>query len=306
MMLRCLRLCVLVPILTFVQLCVLPAWAETKTGTWSQDVEASLEKATAQGKDVLMDFTGSDWCGWCIKLREEVFDQQGFFEAASKHFVLVELDFPQKKNLPNQTVKQNRSWQEKFGVRGYPTIILADAKGLPYAQTGYRKGGKDEYLKHLEELRQIRAQRDAELAKAATATGVEKAKHLDAGLSKIAPELVGSAYADTVNQIINLDSGNQAGLKNKYRGMLGSLEMRQLLGARKPDEAVAKADALLKELGNTGQIAQDIYLARAEASFNKGDKKAAREDLDNALKAAPEGDKAAQIQGIISRVFGGK
>jgi Tfp pilus assembly protein PilF len=69
---------------------------------------------------------------------------------------------------------------------------------------------------------------------------------------------------------------------------------------------MAKADELLKAVGDTGQMAQDLYFARSEACFNKGDKKGAREDLDKALKAAPDGDKVAQIRSIIARVFGGK
>jgi thioredoxin-related protein len=306
MMRRWICLSVLVPSLTLVLLGASTALGEAKGGAWSDDVDASMKKAAAQNKDVLMDFTGSDWCGWCIRLKEEVFDQRGFYEAVTKQFVLVELDFPKEKKLAAETVNQNRLWQEKLGVSGYPTIMLVDAKGKPYAKTGYREGGKDAYLKHLEELRAIRTQRDEALAKAATATGIDKAKQLDAALTRIDPELVGVAYEDLVAQIVKLDAGNQAGLKSKYRGLLGIAEMRTLMKARKMAEAVSKADEVLKELGSTGQTAQDIYLARSEACFNKGDKKAAREDLDKALKAAPEGAKVAQIKGIIARFFGGK
>ena len=105
---------------------------------WVNDFEKAKKTAAAEGKDLLMDFTGSDWCGWCIKLRKEVFDLEAFKTAAPKNFVLVEIDFPQNTGkMTKETQEQNARLQQQFGVRGYPSIILADAQGRPYAQTGY-------------------------------------------------------------------------------------------------------------------------------------------------------------------------
>ena len=77
---------------------------------WSHDVDAALKQAKKEGKDVLMDFTGSDWCGWCIRLNKEVFSQKEFLPAVTKNFVLVELDFPRKKQLSPEIKKQNAKW----------------------------------------------------------------------------------------------------------------------------------------------------------------------------------------------------
>lgn len=280
-----------------------PRDAEAGGEGWSHDVAASLAKAAAEKKDVLMDFTGSDWCGWCIKLVKEVFSQEGFYEAASKDFVLVELDFPRQKELAPEVKQQNNEWKNKLGVSGYPTIMLTDATGKPYAQTGYRPGGKDVYLKHLAELRAIRVERDEALTKAAALTGVEKAKQLDAALSKIPAQLVALTYGDIAKQIVALDPENQAGLASKYKGKLAVAAARALMGTRDFKGAIAKVDEMLQELGATGQVAQDLYLIRSEANFYNRDRDTARKDLDAALKAAPEGDKVKTIKGIISRVF---
>ena len=118
---------------------------------WLTDLEAAKKQAAAEKKDILVDFTGSDWCGWCIRLKKEVFDQPEFAEAAKK-FVLVELDFPNKKPQSDEVKAKNRAAQKTYGITGFPTILLMDAQGEVYARTGYQAGGPEKYVTHLQEL----------------------------------------------------------------------------------------------------------------------------------------------------------
>lgn len=118
---------------------------------WLTDFEAAKKQAAAEKKDILVDFTGSDWCGWCIKLDKEVFSTPAF--KAQKDFVLVSLDFPRRKEIPADQKAKNEALMRQWGVRGFPTIILTNAKGEAYARTGYQAGGPDKYLPHLAELR---------------------------------------------------------------------------------------------------------------------------------------------------------
>ena len=119
--------------------------------TWLTDLDEAKKVAAKDNKKLLVDFTGSDWCGWCIRLKKEVFDQKEF-AAASKDFVLVELDYPQKKQQSAEVKAKNKALSEKFGIEGFPTIMLLDANGEPFAQTGYQAGGPVKYLAHLAEL----------------------------------------------------------------------------------------------------------------------------------------------------------
>jgi thioredoxin-related protein len=119
--------------------------------TWLTDLDEGIKVAKAEKKAILVDFTGSDWCGWCIRLKKEVFDQKEF-AAATKDFVLVELDYPQKKKQSAEEKAKNKVWAEKFAIEGYPTIMLLDSEGQPFAQTGYQAGGPVKYLAHLAEL----------------------------------------------------------------------------------------------------------------------------------------------------------
>jgi thioredoxin-related protein len=126
-----------------------PAGLLAAEAPWTADFAAAKKEAAASDKDLLIDFTGSDWCGWCIKLTKEVFSHDEFKEGVKDKFVLVELDFPQDKSkLPEETQKQNEKLGAEYAVQGYPTILLTDAEGRPYAATGYQKGGPEAYLKH--------------------------------------------------------------------------------------------------------------------------------------------------------------
>jgi thioredoxin-related protein len=118
---------------------------------WLTDLDEGIKVAKAEKKAILVDFTGSDWCGWCIRLKKEVFDQKEF-AAVTKDFVLVELDYPQKKKQSAEEKAKNKALAEKFSIEGFPTVMLLDSNGEPFAQTGYQDGGPVKYLAHLKEL----------------------------------------------------------------------------------------------------------------------------------------------------------
>ena len=124
-----------------------------QTLNWYIDFEKAKEVAQASGKLILMDFTGSDWCGWCIKLKQEVFNQDEFIEYANGTFILMEVDFPRASNEQDTaTIAQNNDLMDRYGVRGFPTIMIVNSSGEVMGRTGYLKGGPTVYIKHLEDL----------------------------------------------------------------------------------------------------------------------------------------------------------
>jgi len=118
---------------------------------WGTDFEKAKASAAEKGLPILIDFTGSDWCGWCIRLDKEVFSKAEFQGYASANLVLLKIDFPRKK-LPAAEAASNQELAKTYGIQGYPTIVLADAEGKELARTGYRPGGPDAYVAHLKEL----------------------------------------------------------------------------------------------------------------------------------------------------------
>ncbi|MDD3005516.1 thioredoxin family protein [Flavobacterium sp.] len=121
--------------------------------TWHTDVNKASEIAVKNKKPLLLFFTGSDWCGWCIRLQKEVFTQAEFIAWAKEKVVLVDLDFPRRKQLSPELTKQNNELQQLFGVRGYPTVwfvkpTMVDKKVSldRLGSTGYVAGGPQAWL----------------------------------------------------------------------------------------------------------------------------------------------------------------
>ena len=119
---------------------------------WTTDYKQALAQAKSQNKLVMLDFTGSDWCGWCMKLNKEVFSQPKFKEYAQKNLVLVEVDFPQSKPQTDVVKKQNAELQDKFQIQGYPTIVLLNGDGKKVGELGYMPGGPDAFLAELDKV----------------------------------------------------------------------------------------------------------------------------------------------------------
>ena len=116
---------------------------------WTTELGQSIETAKAENKAVLVNFTGSDWCKWCFKLRDEVFSKDAFKEYADENLILVKLDFPRSISQSSETKAYNQLLAQKYGVQGFPTIIIFNSQGKPVAKTGYRTGGAANYVSHI-------------------------------------------------------------------------------------------------------------------------------------------------------------
>jgi protein disulfide-isomerase len=122
---------------------------------WTQELDAATALARESGRDLLLNFTGSDWCSWCKRLKREVLIQEAFLTAASRDYVLVTVDLPRSPEavaaVPD--LPGNRALAKRYGVQSFPTVVLVTADGEEYGRTGYREGGAGPYLEHLAELR---------------------------------------------------------------------------------------------------------------------------------------------------------
>ena len=121
----------------------------TELEGWSTDLDKAFAQAKKEKKSVLVEFTGSDWCPPCIAMRKNVFSKKEFVDAASKKFILVELDFP---NGDKELKKKNQPFAEKYKIEGFPTVILFDSEGKEFNRFFASEYPKtDAFLKHLDE-----------------------------------------------------------------------------------------------------------------------------------------------------------
>ncbi len=188
---------------------------------WSADFDAAAAIAKREKKDLLVDFTGSEWCGWCIRLDKEVFSQDAFASAITEQFVLVALDFDNKGEAKTSAPNPARSNElaQKYEVMGFPTILLMSADGELYGRTGYRQGGPEVYLEHVRTLREsglrgLALLRDFEAAKDEAKKRAEL-ERIFAFLAEVDASEVASAQAllVPVRSAFELDPENASGLK---------------------------------------------------------------------------------------------
>ena len=121
---------------------------------WNEDFAASCETAKKEGKLLLLAFSGSDWCGWCVKMEREIYSDRKFITEAKKKFVLVMIDSPQNQDILSKLAKkQNPELVKKYGIRGYPSTIIARPDGEEVKRFGgYQRGGIEAFLKALNEV----------------------------------------------------------------------------------------------------------------------------------------------------------
>lgn len=222
---------------------VVPAFA----AEWMTDLNAARTKAAAENKAVLVDFTGSDWCGYCIRLKKDVFDTPEFEAYAADKFVLVEIDVPRDVNRVGgpENYAKNQTLCQQYKVSGFPTIMVlsADNKVL-----GGFVGGQAS-------LKTARVPLDAALANggkiaaAADLQGVEKAKVL-MEVYKSLPGDLQAAAADMQKEIAELDPENATGIQNLVAEtkLLQELEAELQEAGRDADKALALIDAALPKV----------------------------------------------------------
>jgi thiol-disulfide isomerase/thioredoxin len=238
---------------------------------WVKNWTDAKAQAKREKKDLLIDFTGSDWCGWCKKLEADVFSHAAFLDVATKQYVFVFLDFPHDPELKKQVVDPalNTKLNEGFRVRGFPTIVLATADGNPYARTGYQEGGPAGYLKHLEELRANREKIETMLAK-----GKKDFEAFKAGFQLIVEsEFLGHPdYAWTVDHAALEDADGSKGLKPavdaeraRQRSRVEELALQKILqtakGETPPWEEIQKFLLASKDLNGNALAEWSIRTA---------------------------------------------
>jgi protein disulfide-isomerase len=119
---------------------------------WQTDFATATAQAQKDNKAVLLNFTGSDWCPWCVKMDQEVLETPQFKEFAAQNLELVYVDFPRQKELPAALAAQNNALQQKFAIEGFPSFVLLDSKGYKLAQmVGYQPGGPDAFINQVKQ-----------------------------------------------------------------------------------------------------------------------------------------------------------
>ena len=115
---------------------------------WLESYEEAVQLSKQTGKPILADFTGSNWCSFCIKLKKEVFETPSFKKWAAENVVLLELDYPRPNLQPDWIKKQNNELKNRYSreIKGYPTVLILNSQGDVLGSQGYLRGGPDRWI----------------------------------------------------------------------------------------------------------------------------------------------------------------
>ncbi|OGS34063.1 MAG: hypothetical protein A2283_22145 [Lentisphaerae bacterium RIFOXYA12_FULL_48_11] len=125
---------------------------KVEAAEWETDFAKASTNASKSGLFMLLDFSGSDWCGWCVILEKEVFSKTEFNKFAKENMVYVLVDFPRQKKQSEKLKEQNSELAKKYDVQGFPTVIILSPEGDLVGRTGYQEGGAKKYVEHLKEM----------------------------------------------------------------------------------------------------------------------------------------------------------
>lgn len=282
-------------------------------GLWTSNYDAAKKQAAESKKDMLINFTGSDWCVTCIQIEKEIFIHDTFKMAVRDFFIPVEIDFPLKKTKISPAVqKQNSDLYERYGVSSYPTILLTDSEGRPYAATTYMEGGPEKFVAHLNSLRANKAALNHALLAAQNFTGLEKAKALIVALEATGLDLatIAGIYGDITDQIAAADPQDETGFTKKISSTRRYADFKKQLKEleRKEDREGVRnlVNNTLTKGGLEKELTQKVMLVGARILIDQKEFDEALKFIEDAERLQVEGSRSKIIEKYRSKIEEGK
>jgi len=122
---------------------------------WNYNFEEAKKLAAEQNKNIVIVFSGSDWCAPCIKLDKNIWQSEAFKKEAGDNWIIVKADFPRKRanTLSKEQTEHNRKLAEKFNLEGsFPLVVVLDKTGKVLGKMGFKNVSPEEYIKMIHAL----------------------------------------------------------------------------------------------------------------------------------------------------------
>lgn len=235
---------------------------------WSTNPAEAMQQAAARKKGVMLEFTGSDWCGACIMQKKQALSLPKVQEDIARSFIPVELDYPRKKQQDEQTKASLETYKKSYGITGFPTLVFADAQGRPvHTVVGY--SNPDQVMQDTEKAAEALKTQQALTAKlAGQLTEQERRDALVQLLNTVPQSSIRTFYKPALEELAKLDPQDASGIRAKLnRKELLNTQREELadtfrqknvhiLAEQKPDEALSIMDGYLKKDGLLPEVKQ--------------------------------------------------
>ncbi len=288
------------------------AGAAVASGTWSTNPAEAMQQAAAQKKGVMLEFTGSDWCGACISQKTQAFSLPKVQEAIGRSFIPVELDFPRKKQQDEQTRATFNSYKKSYDITGFPSLIFTDAQGRPvHTIVGY--GNPEQVMNDTAQAEKaLKAQQELTDKLERKLSDQERRDTLARLLNTVPQSSIRTFYKPAFEELAALDpqdtTGIRAALERKELLKTQSAEMVQnlrennfyALAAKEPDKAIAILDNSLKKEGLLPEIRQSLLLTKVRLLIQRNEVNEVEEILKSAIALLPDSDEGRACSRLLA------
>lgn len=281
---------------------------------WSTNPAEAMQQAAAQKKGVMLEFTGSDWCGACIMQKTQAFSLPNVQAGIARSFIPVELDFPRKKQQDEQTKATLNSYKESYGITGFPSLIFTDAQGRPvHTVIGY--GSPEQVLKDTERAEQALNNQQALTNKLAGNLSDQERRDTLVQLLKAVPQSsIRTFYKPAFEELAKLDPKDTAGirtalerkdlLKSQTDDMVKAFRENniQALMGSSPEEAIAFLTAYGKKDGVLPEIRQSVLFYKAHILMQQNRVNELEQPLKEALALMPDSDTGKLCRDLLDKL----
>ncbi len=282
-----------------------PAAAQDEV-KWHDTYSAGAAAAQANGKLLLIVFTGTDWIDICKIFNDEILSQPDFMVPAGEKFELVKLEYPKDNQLPKETASEMALLRDAYRVRGFPTVIMTSAKGAPFAINGYVPMTPAEYAELTLSMEAFYRERLAHLKRAEGLEGIEKAEALSKGIPELPGTLAARYYQKEIDELIKADPEDTLGFTKSYQRLLADVEYSGLMQLLAKDvqwgKMVTLTDNYILDWNLEGPVKQKALLNKAGVQEKQANATGMVETLLEIVDIDPESSYGKEAQARLDRL----
>ena len=281
---------------------------------WSTNPAEAMQQAAARKKGVMLEFTGSDWCGACIMQKKQALSLPKVQEDIARSFIPVELDYPRKKQQDEQTKASLETYKKSYGITGFPTLVFADAQGRPvHTVVGY--SNPDQVMQDTEKAAEALKTQQALTAKlAGQLTEQERRDALVQLLNTVPQSSIRTFYKPALEELAKLDPQDASGIRAKLnRKELLNTQREELadtfrqknvhiLAEQKPDEALSIMDSYLKKDGLLPEVKQAVLMQEVNLLMQQNRVNELERPLKEAIALLPDSFEGKMCSRLLEKL----
>lgn len=290
------------------------AGAAGASEAWSANPAEAMQQAAARKKGVMLEFTGSDWCGACIMQKKQALSLPKVQEGIVRSFIPVELDYPRKKQQDEQTRASLETYKKSYGITGFPTLVFADAQGRPvHTVVGY--SNPDQVMQDTEKAAEALKTQQALTAKlAGQLTGQQRRDALVQLLNTVPQSSIRTFYKPALEELAKLDPQDASGIRAKLnRKELLNTQREELadtfrqknvhiLAEQKPDEALSIMDGYLKKDGLLPEVKQAVLMQEVNLLMQQNRVNELERPLKEAIALLPDSFEGKMCSRLLEKL----